>query len=315
MQLEHALRKAQAVAAIAHEHVLPVHNVESSGKLPYLVMPFIAGSSLQTRLDQQGPLAIKDVVRIALQTAQGLSAAHAQGIVHRDVKPANILLEEDVDRVRITDFGLARAADDASVTRTGILAGTPQYMSPEQTRGEPIDPRSDLFSLGSVMYAMCTGRPPFRAETTMGVLRRISDDAPRPPREVNSDVPEWLEAIILRLLAKPPGERYASAAEVARLLEQCLAHLQHPTSVPLPAFTGGLTSPAGGMLQKRRTVLLAAAALLLIAVGLSVGPFWSAVHKASTDRRSSSRAPVESSARKRRTGITPLARWHVPATV
>ncbi len=229
-------REAQAVAAIAHEHVLPVHNVESSGKLPYLVMPFIAGSSLQTRLDQQGPLAIKDVVRIALQTAQGLSAAHAQGIVHRDVKPANILLEEDVDRVRITDFGLARAADDASVTRTGILAGTPQYMSPEQTRGEPIDPRSDLFSLGSVMYAMCTGRPPFRAETTMGVLRRISDDAPRPPREVNSDVPEWLETIILRLLAKPPGERYVSAAEVARSARTVPGPSAHPTSVPLPVF-------------------------------------------------------------------------------
>jgi serine/threonine protein kinase len=228
--------------------------------------------------------------------------------VHRDVKPANILLEEDVDRVRITDFGLARAADDASVTRTGILAGTPQYMSPDQTRGEPIDPRSDLFSLGSVMYAMCTGRPPFRAETTMGVLRRISDDAPRPPREVNSDIPEWLETIILRLLAKAPGDRYASAAKVADLLEQCLAHLQHPTSTPLTVITGALTLPAGGVLQKRRNVLRAAAVLLLIAVGLSVGPFWSAVHKPSTDPRSSSGAPVESSSPA--SDVPESLRWH-----
>lgn len=300
-------REAQAVAAIAHEHVLPVHNVESSGKLPYLVMPFIAGSSLQVRLDRQGPLAIKDVVRIALQTAQGLSAAHAQGIVHRDVKPANILLEEDVDRVRITDFGLARAADDASVTRTGILAGTPQYMSPEQTRGEPIDPRSDLFSLGSVMYAMCTGRPPFRAETTMGVLRRISDDAPRPPREVNSDVPEWLETIILRLLAKPPGDRYASAAEVAGLLEQCLAHLQHPTSAPLPVIAVARAPRAASALRKR-PLRLAASALLLIAVGLSLKPLWFAGHTASTEQSPSSEAAVESSAPA--IDVAESIRWH-----
>ena len=228
-------RESQAAAAIVHEHVLPIHNVESNGQLPYLVMPFVAGRSLQARLDDQGPLDIKDIVRIALQTAQGLAAAHAQGIVHRDVKPGNILLEDDVDRVRISDFGLARAADDASVTRTGILTGTPQYMSPEQTRGEAIDHRSDLFSLGSVIYAMCTGRPPFRAETTMGVLRRISDDAPRPLREINSDVPWWLETIVSRLLAKSPADRYHSAGEVAQLLEQCLGHLQHPTSIPLPA--------------------------------------------------------------------------------
>ena len=114
-----------------------------------------------------------------MQTAEGLAAAHAQGLVHRDIKPANILLENGCERVRITDFGLARAVDDASQTQSGFIAGTPQYMAPEQARGEPIDARADLFSLGSVMYAMCTGRPPFRAETTLAVLRRICDDEPR----------------------------------------------------------------------------------------------------------------------------------------
>src|SRR5207302_2968393 len=126
-----------------------------------------------------GPMDLKEVLRIGAQTARGLAAAHAQGLVHRDVKPANILLHNGVERVKITDFGLARAVDDATLTRSGFVAGTPQYMAPEQARGEAIDARTDLFSLGSVLYAMCTGRPPFRGSTTMGVLKRVSDDSPR----------------------------------------------------------------------------------------------------------------------------------------
>ena len=169
-----------------------------------------------------------------MQAAAGLAAAHAQGLVHRDVKPANILLADGIERVKLTDFGLARAADDASLTRTGVIAGTPQYMSPEQARGEPVDPRSDLFSLGSVLYAMCTGRPPFRAETSYGVLRRITDEEPRPIREINPDIPDWLCGIVAKLMAKRPDDRFQSAREVAALLEQCLAHVQQPTVVPLP---------------------------------------------------------------------------------
>ena len=113
-----------------------------------------------------------------MQVASGLAAAHAQGLVHRDIKPANILLENGIERVKITDFGLARAADDASLSQSGVAAGTPHYMAPEQARCEPIDPRVDLFGLGGVMYAMCTGHPPFRAETAMAVLRRVCDDHP-----------------------------------------------------------------------------------------------------------------------------------------
>src|SRR5215475_5138283 len=127
-----------------------------------------------------------------MQAAAGLAAAHAQGLVHRDVKPANILLENGIERVKITDFGLARAADDASLTQSGFIAGTPQYMAPEQAAGESVDHRTDLFSLGSVLYELCTGRPAFRAPTTMAVLRRISDEAPRPVREINPDIPEAL---------------------------------------------------------------------------------------------------------------------------
>ncbi len=222
-------REAQATAAIVNPHVMAIHAVNANAKLPYLVMPFVACESLQQRLDRQGPLDVKDVLRIGLQAAHGLAAAHAQGLVHRDVKPANILLETSVERVMLTDFGLARAVDDATLTRTGIIAGTPQYMSPEQANGDGIDHRSDLFSLGSVLYAMCTARPPFRAETTFGVLRRIRETAPRSIREINADIPDWLEQIVMKLLSKDASDRIASAHEVATLLEQCLAHVQHPT--------------------------------------------------------------------------------------
>jgi serine/threonine protein kinase len=197
-------------------------------------MPFVACESLQQRLDRQGPLEVKEILRIGMQAAAALAAAHAQGLVHRDVKPANILLEKGIDRVVLTDFGLARAADDGSLTRTGIVAGTPQYMSPEQAQGDSLDSRSDLFSLGSVLYAMATGWPPFRAETTLGVLRRISDTQPRSLREVNPEIPAWLEQVILKLHGKTPCERFQTAGEVADLLEQCLAHVQQPKVAPLP---------------------------------------------------------------------------------
>jgi serine/threonine protein kinase/WD40 repeat protein len=228
-------REAQAAAAVVHDNVMEIYGVADVEGLPYLVMPYVRGPSLQRRLDLDGSLALVEILRIGMQAAAGLAAAHAQGLVHRDVKPANILLADGVERVKLTDFGLARAADDASLTKTGVIAGTPQYMSPEQARGESVDQRSDLFSLGSVLYAMCTARAPFRAETSYGVLRRVTDDEPRPIREINPDIPEWLCQVIAKLMSKQPFDRFASALEVAQLLEGCLAHVQQPTAVPLPA--------------------------------------------------------------------------------
>lgn len=231
-------REAQATAAIVHPSVMPILSVNSEGRLPYLVMPYVDCESLQQRIDREGALPTIDVLRIGVQVARGLAAAHAQGLVHRDVKPANILLEKGVDRVMLTDFGLARAIDDASLTRSGVIAGTPQYMSPEQARGEGIDARSDLFSLGSVLYALCTGRPPFRAETSYGILRRVTDDEPRPIRDVTPDIPAWLEGIVQKLLSKSPDDRYANSEAVAELLEDCVAHAQQPTANPLPKEAG-----------------------------------------------------------------------------
>jgi len=237
-------REARAAAAVVHDNVSEIYGVAEANGLPYLVMPYVRGTSLQRRVDDSGPLTPAEVLRIGMQTAAGLAAAHAQGLVHRDIKPANILLSEGVERVQITDFGLARAADDASLTRTGVIAGTPQYMSPEQARGEAVDHRSDLFSLGSVTYAMCTGRPPFRAETSYGILRRITDSEPRPIREINPEIPTWLCAVIQKLHAKSPDERYQSAGEVAELLGQCLAHVQQPDTQPLPATIATLARRA-----------------------------------------------------------------------
>src|SRR4051812_40262341 len=226
-------REARAAARVRHKNVVAIHAVEEADGLPYLVMEYVPGGSLQRLLDRSGPLAVEDVLQLGAQAAAGLTAAHDQDLIHRDVKPANILLDA-AGNVRLTDFGLARAVDDTSLTQTGVIAGTPQYMAPEQARGARLDHRADLFSLGSVLYAMCTGRPPFRASTTVAVLKRVCEDEPRHVRELNPDVPGWLAAIIDKLHAKRPRDRFRSAAEVARLLKRHLAHLRAPDEVEMP---------------------------------------------------------------------------------
>ena len=262
-------REAQAAAAILHPNVMPIHSVSSTARLPYLVMPYLACESLQQRLDREGSLPLIEQLRIAVQVARGLAAAHAQGLVHRDVKPANILLERGVDRVMLTDFGLARAVDDASLTRSGVIAGTPQYMSPEQARGDAIDQRSDLFSFGSVMYAMAAGRAPFRAESSYGILRRLCETSPRPVREINSDVPEWLAVLIERLHARDRETRIQSACEIAEILEQCLAHVRQPDTSPLPKECERSHPP-----ELRSTFARFAFAIASIAVIVIVATVW-----------------------------------------
>ena len=229
------LREARATAAIRHENVVAVHAVEEQ-PIPYLVMDFIPGTTLDRALHEHGPLDVPDVLRLGQQIACGLAAAHAQGLIHRDIKPANILLENGLaGRAKITDFGLARAADDSSLTQSGMIGGTPMYMSPEQATTGQIDQRSDLFSLGSVLYVMTSGRPPFRAATTLAVLKRVVEDTPRPIPDIIADVPSWLCAIISKLQSKKPDERFATASEVSDLLGKCLADLQANRPVQLLA--------------------------------------------------------------------------------
>ncbi len=233
-------REAKAAAAVLHPNVIAIHSVSNDETLPWLVMPYIRGQSLQKRIDREGALPVSEILRIGSQIASGLASAHAQGLVHRDIKPANVLLEEGVERVTITDFGLARAMDDATMTRSGIIAGTPQFMSPEQARGEAVDGRSDLFSLGSVLYTMCTGHSPFRAETTYGVMRRITDEPARDIRESNPEIPAWLGLLIDNLMAKQPEDRFQSSFQVAEILEECLAHVQQPNAIELPTICSQL---------------------------------------------------------------------------
>ncbi|MCA9174320.1 MAG: serine/threonine protein kinase [Planctomycetales bacterium] len=221
-------RESRAAAAVVHEHVVAIHNVESDCDVPFLVMQFVAGESLQSRVDRDGPLDAKEILRIGIQAAAGLAAAHEQGVVHRDVKPANILLVNGVERVLLTDFGLASTADEASLTQTGVVAGTPHYMSPEQANGKPTDHRTDLFSLGSVMYFMATGHPPFRAERAMGVLNRICNDRHRPLWRVANDIPDELSLLIDRLLEKHPSRRIPSAEAARQQFVRMLAQLQQP---------------------------------------------------------------------------------------
>lgn len=260
-------REARAAAAVSHDHIVAIHAVaESVSGLPYLVMPFIAGRSLQERLDRDGPLEVVEIVRVGMQTAAGLAAAHAQGLVHRDVKPANLLLENGVERVKITDFGLARAVDDASHSQSVVIAGTPQYMAPEQASGAAIDHRADLFSLGAVLYAAATGHSPFRAATTMAVLKRVCEDRPRPVRQINPAVPDWLEAIMFQLLEKAPEHRFQSASEVADLLRQGLAHLERPTTERPPRPARQIAGAGAGRGRRALVVLLLALLLGIPAV-------------------------------------------------
>jgi hypothetical protein len=214
-------RESRSAASVSHENVVAVHHVarEESSQLPYLVMQFIDGETLEERLARVGRLPLKDVVRIGAQVAAGLAAAHDRGLIHRDIKPGNVLLERGNDRVKLTDFGLARAAEDVRLTRTGLVAGTPLYMAPEQARGEEVDTRADLFSLGVLLYELCTGRTPFDARTPLAVLKRLTDERHQPVRELNPDAPDWLAGIIDRLLAKSPADRFQSAREVADLLD------------------------------------------------------------------------------------------------
>ncbi len=220
------VREARATAAIAHENVTAIFAVEDTGPVPFIVMECVEGRTLQEKLDRDGPLPAAEVLRIGQQIAHGLAAAHGRGLVHRDIKPANVLLEGAAERVKITDFGLARAVDDAHLTQAGVIAGTPQYMSPEQANGHRVGPASDLFSLGSVLYALGTGQLPFDAPSLAAVLKRVSEALPPPPRQANPAVPRRLEAVILRLLAKTPDERFGSATEVGEVLGQLRADLQ-----------------------------------------------------------------------------------------
>ncbi len=237
-------REAQAAAAVRHEHVVAIHAVSEINGLPYLVMEYLAGGSLQDYLDRHGPPDWRAAARLAPRSLPAWRPPTPKGLIHRDIKPSNILLHgrrgrpTDPGAAKLSDFGLARVADESRLTQTGLVPGTPMYMAPEQARGEALDHRADLFSLGSVLYTLCTGREPFPGGGPIAVLRQVCEATPTPIRKLNPAVPRWLAAVVERLHAKRPADRFASAAEVAELLRYNLEHPDRPRMPPRPRPAG-----------------------------------------------------------------------------
>lgn len=270
-------REGRAAAAISHEHVVSMYQVSKygEGQIAYLVMQLIDGETLESMLANAQPLPPAEVARIAMQIAAGLSAAHARGMVHRDVKPANVLIENHTQRVKLTDFGLARASDDVKLTKTGMVTGTPLYMSPEQAMGAAADERSDLFSFGAVMYEMATGKSPFAAPSMFGVMKRVMDEIPPAPHRVNPAIPRQLSDVIMALLEKKPDDRPQSASEVANVLAGIVTEFGpiSPLQVPtLPAVDARRLSGKQRAISRRHSVLLASlAAVGLLGLGAGLG--------------------------------------------
>jgi serine/threonine protein kinase/formylglycine-generating enzyme required for sulfatase activity/Leucine-rich repeat (LRR) protein len=267
------LREARSSAQVRHENVVQVYEVGET-PLPYIAMEFIPGETLQQRLNRIGPVDPAEVVRVGRQVAEGLAAAHATDLIHRDIKPGNVLLESGPQhRAKITDFGLARAADDASISQSGIIAGTPMYMAPEQALGHKLDQRADLFSLGSMLYQMVAGRAPFRANSTVAVLKRVAEDTPRDIREIIPETPKWLCDIIAKLHAKNPDDRYQSAREIADVLADCEQQLKtHGTLKDYSRIPGGNPQPRRTG-RKWKRAAAAVVLLLAVTVGSYAGPF------------------------------------------
>jgi hypothetical protein len=253
---ERFLREARAAAGIDHDHVITVYQVGEDRGVPFLAMPLLQGESLADRLRREQRLPVPEVLRIGGELAEGLAAAHAKGLVHRDIKPSNVWLAGGHGRVKLLDFGLARAAaGEAHLTRTGVVVGTAAYMAPEQARGGEVDARSDLFSLGCVLYQMATGAVPFRGSDTLSTLTSLAVDRPRPPHEVNPAVPPALSDLVMHLLVRSPCDRPPSAATVVASLES----IERPRARVMPAPTA---SP-----RRRRLLGAVAAAVLLALLG------------------------------------------------
>ena len=227
---ERFLREARAAAQIEHDHIIPIYQVDEDRGVPFIAMPFLKGTSLEDWLRQpanRGGVKVAQVLKLGREIARGLAAAHAGGLIHRDIKPANIWLDANAGhRVTILDFGLARLTQgtgDQNLTQSGAILGTPAYMAPEQARGEAVDGRADLFSLGVVLYRLCTGTLPFKGTDPISMLMSAATDEPAPVRSLNPNIPPALADLVKKLLEKSPDRRLASAQEVVKAIEAIAA--------------------------------------------------------------------------------------------
>jgi len=246
---ERFVREARTVAKLEHEHIVPIYKVGGyQNEVLYIVMPLVDGPSLRHLLEKRGRMPIAKAVNIARQTADALAYAHRQGVVHRDVKPDNILLDR-AGGVRVTDFGIAKAAEAASganLTTEGMVVGTPQYMSPEQATGDKIGTRSDIYSLGIVLYEMLAGKVPFEGDSVQSILMKQATADPTPIREIRPEVPAELAAVLDRMLAKDPGERFPTAGELdAALVAAVPAAARERARVQAGGVNGAAKSVVG----------------------------------------------------------------------
>jgi len=217
--LERFRREAETVAQLSHPHIVPLHFIGQKDDLLYLVMECIDGGSLADRIEKEGRLPPADVSRILREGASALEHAHKRGVIHRDIKPHNLLIEAETHRTLVTDFGIARTAEGGSLTATGMLVGTPAYLSPEQVAGEGGDHRADIYALGVVAYEMLTGMPPFTGPTPTAVLMKRLGEPPPSLAKVRPEAPELLRDVIEGMLASDPAQRFQSAGDVVRALD------------------------------------------------------------------------------------------------
>ena len=232
------LDEAHNMARLSHSNVVKVIDVGEQDDTYYFAMEYIEGESLSEATTREGSMAPGRVAEIGAQIADALGHAHSRGIIHRDIKPANILLDAE-GRPIVTDFGIAKVGEGSGLTATGMSIGTPEYMSPEQAKGNPVDGRSDIYSLGVVLYQMVCGQAPFTATTPFAVGMKHINEAPRAPREVRPDCPEWLATIIMRALAKEPFDRFGTAQEMAARLRAARPVASPTVEMPSTAATEG----------------------------------------------------------------------------
>lgn len=270
-------QEAKVIASLEHIHILPIYDYGIyDGEIAFLAMRLLRGGSLADLLNEGKPLDLERTAEIFTQIARGLAYAHSKGIIHRDLKPSNILMD-DAGNAYLTDFGLAKLIEDSiELTRTGHIVGTPVYMSPEQLRGETLDPRSDIYSLGVILYHMLVGKPPFDASDTnmVSVIYQHLEKMPVPPREHNPDLPEQVEMVALKALQKNPADRYNTADEMANALNIALGRKVSTASYPAVHLTSSQQRRVASrsvVLPKPRRVLLSVGIgviMLLAALGL-----------------------------------------------
>jgi serine/threonine protein kinase len=281
------MREARHAATVEHDNVVPILHVGEEAGMFFIVMPLLKGESLAERLHRDEPLPVAEVIRIGKDIAAGLAAAHAKGVIHRDMKPANVWLDAETGRARILDFGLARQEDGAdALTENGALVGTPAYMSPEQVDGKQASPRSDLFALGAILYECATGKRAFEGPSITAILNAVGKYDPVPVSEVNPKVPPALSALIGKLLAKNPSERPASAAEIVAALAN--GSFLPPSGDYSTQVWVDRTAKSSS--KRRGTILVAAGLAFLILLGVGI---WLGTRDKNPDLASSNQSPPE----------------------